>query len=85
MIAASGTMDVRVGVLVLFVLGASWAGDARQLANLNLPGKKIHFPMRMKVEHVFGNSIVVENLGSHWHLNFSGEVIASHAANILLN
>lgn len=54
MIAASGTMDVRVGVLVLFVLGASWAGDARQLANLNLPGKKIRFPMRMKVEHVFG-------------------------------
>ncbi|XP_008245127.1 PREDICTED: prosaposin [Prunus mume] len=33
-------MDVRVGVLVLFVLGASWAGDARHLANLNLPVTK---------------------------------------------
>lgn len=35
----SGTMDVRVGLLVLFVLGANWASEARQLENPFISGK----------------------------------------------
>jgi hypothetical protein len=33
MVVTSGTMEVRVGLLFVLVLGASWACDARQLGN----------------------------------------------------
>lgn len=35
----SGTMDVRVGLLILFVLGAGWVCDARHVVELSLSGK----------------------------------------------
>lgn len=38
-VLTSGTMDVRVGLLVLFVLGANWACEARQLENPFISGK----------------------------------------------
>ncbi|KAM1386820.1 hypothetical protein TB1_032372 [Malus domestica] len=51
-------MDVRVGVLFLFVLAASWACDARQLTNLDLSvSKSGHLveTQTFQVEEVVGN------------------------------
>ncbi|XP_070676815.1 uncharacterized protein [Malus domestica] len=47
-------MDVRVGVLFLFVLAASWACDARQLTNLDLSGHLVE-TQTFQVEEVVGN------------------------------
>ncbi|KAM1038371.1 hypothetical protein ACFX13_033795 [Malus domestica] len=51
-------MDVRVGVLFLFVLAASWACDARQLTNLDLSvSKSGHLveTQTFQAEEVVGN------------------------------
>lgn len=37
----SGTMERRVGLLFLFLLGACWACDARQLGEPELSGKSM--------------------------------------------
>ncbi|KAM1525605.1 hypothetical protein ACFX10_010052 [Malus domestica] len=61
MVATSGTMDMRVGVLFLFVLAASWACDARQLTNLDLSVSKSDHQWEtqtFQVEEVVGNDNV---------------------------
>ena len=36
MVVISGTMNMRVGLLFVLLLGASWASDARQLESVRI-------------------------------------------------
>lgn len=53
MFVTLGTMDVRVGLLLVLLLGASWACDARKLGNTQLDSQNGIFEMPGEFSTVF--------------------------------